>query len=196
MGLVNNSNAIYLSISEGKIVRQFKNPTKDSKERTNKSGKIVHEEFYSAVEGRIIKIDTKDNEYGRFWMITLQDEESRENFILQMNYSSGYANGFLKALPNVDLSSKVKLSPSSKTEGDKKKTTLFINQKGEAIKWAYTKDNPNGMPELEQKKVKGKVVWDDSEIMAFLEAMVVEKILPQLKNGSGKVEEPLEEAPF
>lgn len=150
MAVGNNQNAAFYSISNGKICRQFKSPTANSVERVTKTGKTVHEEFYDFIDGRIVNIDTKDSDYGRFWMITLQDETG--NYVLQMPYSSGYSAAFLKTLPNVDLSSSVKLIPKLTIEGDKKKTTLFVNQHGKALKFAFTKDEPRGLPEL--KKIR------------------------------------------
>lgn len=207
MAVGNNSNAAFYSISNGKICRQFKNATEKSIERVTKTGKTVHEEFYDFMDGIIVNIDTKDSDYGKFWMITLQDETG--NYVLQMPYSSGYSASFLKTLPNVDLSSKVKFIPKLTIEGDKKKTTLFINQHGKALKHAYTRENPNGLPELKKIRVKGKEQWDDSEMMEFLEKMVVDDILPQLKKSGGSVnvtihdkvnipdtEEPVEDMPF
>ncbi len=117
MAVGNSSNAIYYSIGNGKICRQFKDKTANSKERVNKNGKTVHEEFYDYIDGVITNIDTKDSDYGKFWMITLSDGEQSQ--VLQFNYSSGYANAFLKCLPNVDLQAKVKIIPSLKVEGDK-----------------------------------------------------------------------------
>ena len=178
MGVGTNTNAIYYSISEGKICRSFKEQTANSKSRTNKQGRLVHEEFYDYVDGVITSITTKDSDFGKFWMVTLDDSGQKQ--ILQMNYSSGYANGFLKALPNVSLGEKVKIIPSMKMEGDKKKTTVFLSQHGQAIKWYYTKENPNGLPQLEQIKVKGKLTWDDSAAMEFLQKMVDTTIVPQL----------------
>lgn len=170
MGAVNFSNAIYLGISDGKISRRVPQATDTSVARTTKDGKLVHEEFYKGWKGRITNITTKENDYGKQWLVTLKDEDG--DAILQMPYSSGYSAAFLKALPNVDLTCDVLLTPKMTIEGDKKKTTLFINQHGQAVKWFYTKDNPNGLPVLKQIKVKGKVTWDDSEIMEFLENMV------------------------
>ena len=60
---------------------------------------------------------------------------------------------------------------------------MFLNQNGTAVKWAYTKDNPNGCPSLKQIKVKGQSTWDDSDMMEFLEAMVNNDIIPQLNGG-------------
>jgi hypothetical protein len=83
-------------------------------------------------------------------------------------------------LPNVDLSKEIQLIPKLSVEGDKKKTTLFVNQEGHSLKRFYTKENPQGLPELQQIKVKGKMQYDDSNIMDFLEKMVVTDILPKL----------------
>jgi hypothetical protein len=184
MALGNNNNAIFLNIADGKIIRRFPNPTKDSKERVltkgPNAGKIVHEEHYSFVEGLIIDIQTKDSDYGKSWIVVIQDGEEKYN--LQMDYSGGYSSAFLKALPNVDLSSKVKLSPKMTIEGDKKKTTMFVNQHGQAAKHFYTKDQPNGLPQMKKIKVKGKEQWDDSDMMSFFENMVNTEILPKLKS--------------
>jgi hypothetical protein len=200
MGAIHESNAIFLTIANGKISRKVLQPTDISVERVNKQGKTVHEEFYKAWKGRITDVKVKEHpEYGKFWNVTLTDENG--DAVLQMNYSSGYSAAFLKTLPNVDLDSDVTITPKLTIEGDKKKTSLFVSQHGEALKWAYTRENPNGLPELEKKKLKGKMVFDDSEIMEFLERMVNTKILPKLKNFkavSADVEEEddKEEAPF
>lgn len=183
MAVGNNSNAIYYSIYDGKICRQFKEPTPNTKSRVNKNGKTVYEQFYDYIDGIITSITTKDGDYGKFWIVTLED--SGETQTLQIQASSGFANGFLKALPNVNLAEKVKLIPSTKQEGDKKKSTMFINQHGKAIKWFFTKDEPHELPELTQKKVKGKLVWDDSEAQEFLEAYIRDHIVPKLpKSGA------------
>jgi hypothetical protein len=187
MGAVLENNAIFLSITNGKICKRVPQPTNDSKERVNKNGKTVHEEFYKGWKGRITAIATKDHpEYGKFWNVTLTDETG--DAILQMNYSSGYAAAFLKMLPNVNLSGDVVITPKLTIDGDKKKTSLFITQHGEPVKWYYTRDNPNGLPELKKIKVKGKEQWDDSDVMEFLEKMVNTEIVPKLSaGGSGPV---------
>lgn len=198
MGAVKQTNAIYLTIADGKIVRRFLQPTADTVTRVTKENKTVHEEIYKGWSGRITDIGFKDHpDYGRFVNITITDEDGAA--ILQMKQGSGYAAAFLKTLPNVDLSQNVTISPSMKLDGDKKKASVFITQGGKALKWAFTKDSPNGLPELKQIKVKGKLTWDDNDICEFLEKMVNEKIIPQLQS---KVityppkDEQLEDAPF
>lgn len=183
MGAINNSTAIYLSISDGKICRRVQSPTSSSTQRTTKDGRVVNEEHYNGWMGKITNITTRESEYGKEWQVEINDGTS--TVILSFKYSSGYAASFLKALPNVNLSQPVTLIPKVTVDGDKKRTTLFINQDGKAIKWAYTKDNPNGCPGLKQIKVKGQSTWDDSDMMEFLEAMVNNDILPQLNSAVG-----------
>lgn len=180
MGLEKNNNAVFLSISDGKICKAVKQPTTDSVTRTNKNNRIVHEEFFDSIKGKLTDIFTKDHaEFGKKWVVRLEDDGII--YQLEFNYSSGYSQAFLKTLPNVDLSSAVKLTPKLSMEGDKKKTTLFVNQHGVALKHYYTKDSPNGIPELQKIKVKGKLTYDDSDIMQFLEDMVKSEILPKIK---------------
>lgn len=176
------NHAAFYSVTDGKICRTFKSATAKSKERTNKVGKVVHEEFFDALSGRIIDIKIKEHpEYGNFWNITLKDGEWQG--VIQMKYSSGYASAFLKMLPNVDLSKDVTIVPKMTIEGDKKKASLFIMQEGKPLKHFYTKENPNGLPQMKQIKVKGVMTWDDTEMMEFLEKMVFTEIVPKL-NGA------------
>ena len=192
MGLQSNQGSgVFLSISNGKLVRQFKSPTDHSVSRVNKAGIEVHEEFYDSLIGQIKDLKTKETEYGKFWVITVTDGSI--NYMLEMKYSSGYSVSFLKALPNVDLKKPVTLSPKLYIEGDKKSSVLFINQNGAAIKHYFTKDNPNGMPPLEKIKVKGVETWDDTKRMEFLEDYVKTHILSKI---SVLPEVSEEEAPF
>jgi hypothetical protein len=188
MGAIEQSNAIFLTISNGQICRRVLSPTKTSKERVNKNGVTVHEEYYKGWKGKITAIAVREHkDYGKFWNVTLTDQDG--DAILQMQYSSGYSSAFLKMLPNVDLNSDVIITPNQRMEGDKKKVTLFITQHGVPLKHFYTRDNPNGLPELKKIKVKGKETWDDSDMAEFLENMVNTEIVPKLgQTGAGATE--------
>lgn len=205
MGAIQESNAIFLTINNGKVCKKVQKKTAISVERVNKNGVTVQEEYYKGWKGLITAIAVREHpEYGKFWNVTLTDDQG--DAILQMKYSSGYSAAFLKTLPNIDLNSDVVITPNLKTEGAKKKTTVFVTQHGVPIKWHYTKDNMNGLPELKKIKVKGKDTWDDSDIMEFLEKMVMTEIVPKLPKQGSKAaavvdediepEENLEEAPF
>lgn len=167
MGAIQSNSAIYLSISDGKICRRVQSPSETSVQRTTKDGRVVNEELYKGWSGKITDVKTRDTDYGKEWNVTIDD--GKDKAILSFKYSSGYASSFLKALPNIDLNHEVTLSPSVSEFNGKKRTTLFVNQHGNAVKWHHTKDNPNGCPGLTKIKIKGVESWDDSEMMEFLE---------------------------
>ena len=90
------------------------------------------------------------------------------------------------------------LIPKIGIVGDKQRGTLFISQHGKGLKRHYTKETPNGIPELKKVKIKGKEQWDSSDILEFLENMVNTTILPKLKAQPATVEadEETDESPF
>jgi hypothetical protein len=174
-----SESVIFLQIANGKIVRQVKTKQENSVSRVNKLGREVHELFYDSITGVISDVTTRESEYGKSWVVSIKSEGKL--YKLEFNYSSGYATTFLKALPNVDFTGTVTLSPKLIIDGDKKKSVLFISQEGKGLKHFFTKDNPNGMPDLKKIKIKGKESWDDSDRMEFLEEYVKQNIVPLLK---------------
>lgn len=179
MGLGNSNLATYLSIYAGKIALRVKEPTEKSRSRINKQQKEVHEEFFDHVEGIITDISVREHaDYGRSWLVTIVDGD--QTFILQMPFSGGHSTAFLKILPNVDLSCKVKIAPHIQQKEGKDKASIFIIQHGVSIKWYFKKDDTKGLPPMVKQKFKGKEVWDDSDQMDFLVRMVNEEIKPRL----------------
>ena len=196
MGLNNSQSesVVFLGIANGKIVRQFKQPTEKSTSRVNKMGREVHEEFYDSLTGILKDVSTKESEYGKFWVVKMESDGVL--YQIEMNYSGGYAASFLKTIPNADLTKEFTITPKLTIEGDKKKSVLFVNQMQKGLKWFFTRDNPNGMPELAKIKVKGKDTWDDSDRMEFLENYMKTEILPKLNNKSSQVTDNMDETPF
>lgn len=187
MGLENKASGTYLTIMGGKFCKRVPEGTPGAIERTNKLGKVVHEVFYDQFTGTLVGVNIQeDTGYGKSWSFTFNDGDSM--YFIQMPYSSSNATAFLKMLKNIDVTKPFTMNPSQKEVDGKKQTSLFIKQDGENIKHAYTKENPNGMPDMEQITVKGQEVWDDSKRIAFLEAMVKKDIIPQLVSG-GYVQE-------
>lgn len=176
MGLQNSqSSAVFLQIANGKIVRQFSQPTDKSVSRVNKMGREVHEEFYDSLVGTIKDIKVRESEYGKSWQVIIGDDNG--TYTLDIKYSSGYAVSFLKALPNADLSQPVALTPRLNIDGDKKQSVLFISQNGKGLKHYWTKDNPRDLPPMKKIKVKGVETWDDTDRMEYLENFIKENIL-------------------
>jgi hypothetical protein len=194
MGLNQSQNkGVFLSITNGKLVRQFSAPTDKSVSRVNKMGREVHEEFYDSLSGYITDLKTKEGDYGKFWVVTIKDDSSYYN--LEIKYSSGYATSFLKALPNADLSEVINITPKLVIDGDKKQSVIFISQNGKGLKHYWTKDNPRDLPPLKKIKVKGVETWDDTDRMDYLEDFVKLSILPKVKPTLSDVTEG-EDVPF
>jgi hypothetical protein len=163
----------FLSIADGKLVQTFKEAQPGTKERINKNSKVVHEMHYDAIVGEIIAIGKKENDYGIFLTVDIKD--GADIYQISTQFSGRYSSSFLKALPNIDLANPVRLLPWSmvdKNDASRKITgiTLYQNDGNGWVKIApyYTKENPNGLPEMVKIKVKGKETWDDSAMMDFL----------------------------
>lgn len=182
MGLENREGGNFITILGGKFCQRVPQGTEGAVERVNKLGKTVYEKFYDSFTAKLVGIRTQDGDYGKSWLFDFQDGE--EVYHLQLSYSNSFATAFLKMLPNIDLEQEIKVSPSVKMDGDKQRSSLFINQNGSPVKHAYTKDAPNGMPDMEQVTVKGQLVWDDTKRLAFLQEMVDTKIIPKLPKRS------------
>lgn len=192
MALEKNNSATFLSIGDGKITKRVPQPTANSISRLTKQGKQVHEEIYDGVSGLVLDIKIHEHkEFGKFWNVILKDDD--QVYTLQMNYSGGYASAFLKTLPNVNIFEAIRLVPKMEIQGEKKRVTLFVTQNGVPLKHYYTRDNPNGLPQMQQIKVKGKLAWDDSDMMEFLENMVNSTILPKIKGSTVEIDD---EIPF
>jgi len=177
--LGNNNTSIYLAVADGKIVRRFKEPTAQSKERITKTGKVAHEEFYDFVEGTLVDVSTRENEYGKFWMVSLADGPAK--YILQFQYSGGNASSFLKSLPNADLAKPIRFVPRQQVDGDKKRSSIVLVQGDKALRWYWTKETPRDLPNLSKVKIKGKEQWDDSDMMDYLEDYLNKNIKPKLQ---------------
>ena len=169
---------IYLAVADGKIVRRVKEPTANSRQRTTKEGKTVHEELYDYATGLITDITTRENDYGKFWNVVMTDGSS--TYVLQFKYSGGNATSFLKSIPNADVTKTITIMPKMQTVGDKKRASLVLIQDNQAIRWKWTKDNPGDVPQLRKIKVKGIEQWDDSDMMDYLENYLLQHVKSKL----------------
>lgn len=186
MALGNSANRIYLGISDGKIVQKCSEHTQGAQPRTKKDGSVIFELRYGFITAMLNGISTKKTEWQgteiKSWVLQLSD--AGENYQLEFNYDSAYAKSFLKALlnPVVDLMLPLTITPWQKIVNEKKKSAIYLSQGNDQIEWFFTKDNPNGLPELKEVTIKGKQTWDDYDVMQFLEAKVNSEIIPKIKN--------------
>lgn len=192
MSFKDKSTNVFFTILAGKFSRRVPEGTPGAVERTNKLGKVVHEVSHDSFSGVLKDIRITESDYGKSWNFDFSSDG--EVYTLQLSYSNSFATALLKMLPNIDVTKEFTMTPSVKQVDGRNQSTLFVNQDNKAIKHAYTKDVPNGMPDMEQVKVKGELVWDDTKRLEFLTAMVSEKVLPKLVGGEMEVTEGVEKA--
>lgn len=188
MGLDNREGGNYITIFNGKFCIRVSEGTAGAVSRVNKLLKTVHEKFYDSFTAKLVGIKTQDGAYGKQWVFSFKDKG--DIYHLNLGYTNGFAKQLLKILPNVDLTKEMKLSPSVKEVDGKNKSSLFVNQDGVPVKHAYTKDNQNGLPQMELIKVKGVEQWDDTKQMEFLEEMVNTQIVPKLPKAEATASAP------
>jgi hypothetical protein len=185
-----NSGGNYLNIANGRLVRAHKSAQEGVTEtRVNKNGKTVHEEHFTSISGYLKDARIQENEYGRQWQFKLED--GMDHFIVCMGYSSRYATSLLKALPNIDLNKEVVLKPyqfTDQNDASRQVSGITVYQDNVKILPAYTKEAPNGLPEMKKVRVKGTDVWDTESMDNFLAAMCAEKFAEANKQEATRVE--------
>lgn len=169
-GLGTRSSKTFLQIKEGKIYLACAPGTEGSIVRKEKSYLV-----YDNITGIITGFSTRKSEYeGKPILDQCIDiVNGGVTYQLQMNVRGGYFRSLACKMPNVDLSKEVVLEPKM-TEGMynnklTKSYSVFITQDGTQIKQFFTKENPNGLPEVEKlTKKNGEVIYDDDDRNAFL----------------------------
>lgn len=181
---------IYLGISEGKLIRQHKQPIDGrTTSRVNKNGKTVHEEKFDYLEGTIQGLKVNVNDFGKTWAVKIVDDE-KNIFYVNIMYSSRYSTSFLKCLPNIKLDQPVRLMPWSRIdEKDATRTVTGITmwQGKVKIEPHFTKEHPNGLPQMKQVRFKGKDAWDSEEMDAFLEKTALAMFEPMPETEASEV---------
>lgn len=184
------SQKTFLSVSDGKIARRVQEGTPNAVKKSKKDGTPYYELQWPAVSGFLIGARKRDTDWGA--NLALDIEDNGEIFSLEMPWSSRYSTGFFTCIPNINPAKKIRFTPYMKVVNengkDVKKTMLYLSYsdekdaKGQSVNipWAYTKDEPNGLPEMKQIKVKGEMVWDDSDRQEFFEHSLNSILLPRI----------------
>lgn len=197
----------YWSFSKGQFVLRVDENTKGATprvlEKGPNAGKTIHEIFMDETVGALCEIRIKDGEYGKSFQLILDitEEETNPKFMSIDFKFNGAGKRVLKALPNIDLSQDVALRGWAMDTTNKKgePITMYgatvyqgeISKNGK-VPPAYTMDEPNGYPEMEEKKVKGKKVWDDTAQIEFLEDLISSTVFPGMpgENDDTPAQEP------
>lgn len=193
MALGNQSNKIYLSVSNGKIVRKVAEGSTGAEPFTKTDGTIIWQQRFSYVNGYLRGISIKKGEYNGAETkdFCFDMEDGGEAYTLQMPYDGRNAVSLIKALcnPAVDFSKKITITPWLKVVDGKKKMSCFLKQGDTDVPWYFTREETHGMPELTAVKIKGKDTWDNYDQMLFLEGFLEKNVKPKLSShGSGAID--------
>jgi hypothetical protein len=171
----------YLTFSNGKFVQRVDENTTGAVarvlEKGPNTGKTVHEIQFEGYEGQIYDLQTEASEYGtrlHIFMDVSTVEEPDAKVKISLPLSSGPAKGFLSRVPVLDFNKDVLLKGYNIENKETGRFNSFLvpYQDGKKIEPFYTKENPNGLPKMQQIKVKGNLVWDDTEQLEFYTALI------------------------
>ena len=173
MGLTNSeaSNSKIVTIVKGKftirLMDDTDHPNAVEREITmgGNAGKIVKELQCTGIEGTIERCYVDESDYGANLITELIDDEGAR-FKLQIALDSQFFGQYAKRMPNIDTAKPLFLGLGYDRE--RGRNFLYARQGEDKVSMAYTKDNPNGLPEPTKKTVKGKEVWDWEEQENFL----------------------------
>jgi hypothetical protein len=181
------TNAVYVSISEGKLRVRYKEPNASTTTRTTKDGNVVYEWVADSISGIVRSISTADSDFGKQWRIVIEDDQ---RYVVTMKYTSSYAKTIILALcnPAFDGKQAIKIVPYSFSPDDNPKKTIIgatVYQNGNKLERPYcTSMRPDPaktqLPDLEVMMVNGQTMYDSTMQLAFVEHELASKVTPKL----------------
>jgi hypothetical protein len=166
MGLGNNSSAIYVDLRNGKVMRYSKTNEPGTMPVVSSKGDTRYYFIYDFIEGHVTNFSTREEEIAGKTKLKFQIHmnDNGEAYTVKMDVDSSYFRMFCSVAPNIDWNYPVRLIPRMKEENGVKKSSLIVVNKETPLKFAFTKDNPNGKPEVTfTKNKKGEIVDIDRE---------------------------------
>lgn len=166
MALGNNSSAIYVDMRNGKIYRYSKTKEQGTTEQLSKTGEKKYYFIYDFIEGHVTGFSTREEEIMGQKKVVFQIHmyDKGENYIVKMGLDTTYFRMFCAVVPNIDWNYPVRLIPRLKEENATKKSSLITVNKDVPVKFAFTKENMNGKPDITvTKNKKGEVIDIDRE---------------------------------
>jgi hypothetical protein len=173
--------------------------------RTNKIGRVVYEKYYDTVTGYLIGIEKyHSDEYGDQWNIKMLTKNGTP-ITVSIPYAGRITLGFFTRLVHFKTDQIMRLKIFRFEEQDGVKSAMTIEQTDESGQWYtvapyWTKDNPNGLPDLVETVVSGKKQWDATARMNYFQRYLDERFSKRLEKDVPMIKESLnyaeqEEAP-
>jgi len=176
MGLGNTGgDKKFFTIVGGKWTLRVPEGTEGATERVNKVGDTVHELYFSYVDGMVVGGRIKQGQFGNTVEIDLKDEGETYQVQIPVPEAGGIGDYFMtfgKCCRNIDPTKKLFFGLGNDKEKDR--SFMYLKQDGNTIHAAFTKDDPNGMPQWEKKEVMGKTKWNADAQNEFLYQEIVD----------------------
>lgn len=174
-GFGSSSGQKYLTVKNGILAEKATKDTAGAVAVTKEDQSVVYELHHKSITGYLRNVAVRTATIGgdekEFLSINMMVKGQLYN--VQCNLDSGYGFGFLSTIPAADIEGLLMISPSYTEKEGKKQSKMFLQQDAGWLKQFFTKDNPNGLPELKQVKVNGKVVWDGTDRLVFFKDMII-----------------------
>ena len=187
MALGIKTNATYLNVRNGKLYRYSKTKEEGTTTILNKKGEEKYYYIYDYIEGYITKMSTRtENLLGIDKLfLSVQFVDGTETYYINMDVDSKYFESFCSIIPNANLTRPLRMVPNQKEVDGKMRAGLFLIQDSQMVKWFYTKDNPQGRPDVDVTlNKKGEVVDYDREARNKFYFNMLQEMNSQLLNPS------------
>lgn len=162
MGLETSTNTkkTYVNIVGGKFATKAEENAEGAVSRLNKNQKTVWEYLHDSLSGTIESIIVQKNEKLGAYEYVIDVNDVGNHFSVSVPAESKYGDSLASKVPNIkinvwtklqpyDFEDKTKINPN--TGKPQKQTGISIVQNEVKVASAYTKENPNGLPQMEGK---------------------------------------------
>lgn len=173
---------LYVTIYEGILCSRRATPHDEYREYSSyrHPGRTVYIREYDHIYGYLTEIKTVDKEtleglkYRVFQFVF--DNGAGVELVLEVPVKSDFVARFAKCCPNIDFRRPlfIKSFPDRSTH----LPVIIIQQDGEKIEQAFTREKPNGLPQWERDPVTGE--WDTRAYWRFLFEQIHAK-LPEIQ---------------
>jgi hypothetical protein len=191
-GFGERSQGQFWTVKNGLLCKKCDEHTEGAVKQNKEDGTVYFEIQKPNFTGRLKKVEVrKHDEYGK--LLGLHFVANGQNVKIEMKLDSGYGFGFLTTIPSAKIDGLILIAPYFKDQDGKKQSKIFIKDETcEGKEWCkqfFTKETPNGLPELVKTTFKGKSVWDNTARLEYFETELIPKLNAGLEKIWGKVEE-------
>lgn len=162
----NEPQSTWISINNGKLTVRAQEGDEGAVSRTyvTKDGetKTVWEYQNTSFLGVMTGAGFEETSFGQVFNLNL--DAAGKEYQLRLPCPGRLFEQFAKRIPNINKDQPLYIGAFTNEAGH---NVLYLKQ-GDKVPMAYSRDNPNGLPEPSKTQKMGKDVWDFSEQQEFL----------------------------